>query len=182
MLLRIDVPTFDSNIMNWVVFWEQFDAAIHSKCQLSNADKLMYLRHALKDSMARQVIEGLLQAGDNFPVAIDCHLRHYNWPRLIHRPHVRRTLPRRKLEAVKSCFVYVTPLTSIYSRVFARLLSNGAAPMGCLVHDLDTSGVQLCTTWVQSKVMDGYGQICYSCISKGWTTGTRRGCVLLCYL
>ena len=30
-LPRIDVPTFDDNIVNWVIFWEQFEAAIHSK-------------------------------------------------------------------------------------------------------------------------------------------------------
>ena len=41
------------------------------------------------------------------------------------------------------------------------------------------SGMQLCTTWVQGKVMDGNGQICYSCVSKGCTTEARRSCVLL---
>ena len=33
-LPRIDVPTFDGNIVNWAIFWEQFEAAIHSKRQL----------------------------------------------------------------------------------------------------------------------------------------------------
>ena len=47
-LPRIDVPTFDGNIVNWVILWEQFEAAIHRKHQLSNTDKLTYLRHALK--------------------------------------------------------------------------------------------------------------------------------------
>ena len=71
-LLRIDVPTFDGNIVNWAIFWEQFEATIHSKRQLLNADKLTYLRHALKDGTARQVIEGLSQAGDNYLEAINC--------------------------------------------------------------------------------------------------------------
>ena len=47
-LPRIDLPTFDGNIANWVNFWEQFEAAIHGKRQLSNADKLTYLQHTLK--------------------------------------------------------------------------------------------------------------------------------------
>ena len=64
--------TFKANVVNWVIFSEQFKAAIQDKRQLSNADKLMYLRHALKDRMARQVIEGLSQAGENDPEAIDC--------------------------------------------------------------------------------------------------------------
>ena len=71
-LPRIDVPTFDCNIVNCVIFWEQLEAAIHSKRQLSNADKLTYLRHALKDGTTRQVMKGLSQAGDNYPKAIDC--------------------------------------------------------------------------------------------------------------
>ena len=91
-LPRIDVPTFDGNIMNWVVFWEQFEAAIHSKHQLSNADKLTYLRHALKEGAARHVIEGLSQAGDNYPEAIDCLRKRYDRPRLIHRAHVQAIL------------------------------------------------------------------------------------------
>ena len=32
-----------------------------------------------------------------------------------------------------------------------------------LVHHLDHNGMQLRTNWVQSKVMDGFGQIYYSC-------------------
>ena len=91
-LPRIDVPTFDGNIVNWAMFWEQFEAAIHGKRQLSNADKLTYLRHALKDGTARQVIEGLSQAGDNYPEAIDCLRKRYDRPRLIHRVHVQAIL------------------------------------------------------------------------------------------
>ena len=29
-LLRIEVSTFDGNIVNWIIFWKQFEAAIHS--------------------------------------------------------------------------------------------------------------------------------------------------------
>ena len=46
-LLNIDVPTFDGNILNWNTFWEQFEVAIHSKTQLTKAEKLAYLRNAL---------------------------------------------------------------------------------------------------------------------------------------
>ena len=88
-LPRIDVPTFDGNIVNVVIFWEQFEAAIHGKHQLLNADKLTYLRHALKDGTARQVIGGLSQAGDNYPEATDFLRKRYARPRLIHCVHVQ---------------------------------------------------------------------------------------------
>ena len=55
-LPRIEVPTFDGNILNWRIFWEQFDSAIHSKSTLTDSDKLTYLRDALKGGPARSVI------------------------------------------------------------------------------------------------------------------------------
>ena len=58
-LPKIDVPTFDGNILNWTSFWEQFEVSIHSKDQLSIAEKLAYLRHAVKDGTAKHMIEGL---------------------------------------------------------------------------------------------------------------------------
>ena len=58
-LPRIDIPTFDGNILNWSLFWEQFQAAVHDKPQLEKVDKLTYLRGALKDVPARNVIKGL---------------------------------------------------------------------------------------------------------------------------
>ena len=46
-LPRIKVPTFNGNLLNWRIFWEQFDSAIHSKPQLTDSYKLTYLREAL---------------------------------------------------------------------------------------------------------------------------------------
>ena len=51
--------------------------AIHSKAQLKDAEKLAYLRDALKDGPARHVIEGLSQDADYYKEAIDCLQRHY---------------------------------------------------------------------------------------------------------
>ena len=44
----MNVPTFDSNILIWNIFWQQFDVSIHSKAQLKDAEKLTYLRDAPK--------------------------------------------------------------------------------------------------------------------------------------
>lgn len=51
-LPKINVPTFDRGIMNWRSFWEQYKVSIHSREQLSNLEKLAYLRHSLKDGPA----------------------------------------------------------------------------------------------------------------------------------
>ena len=58
-LPRISTPTFDGDILNWVAFWEQFEVAIHSNERLHDAQKFVYLREAVKDGPAKQVIQGI---------------------------------------------------------------------------------------------------------------------------
>ena len=69
-LPKIDVPTFDGNILNWQTFWEQFSIAIHKRSSLSDTEKLVYLRHSLKDGAAKKVTEGLSRPGDQYAEAI----------------------------------------------------------------------------------------------------------------
>ena len=89
-LPRIEVPTFDGNILNWRIFWEQFDSAIHSKPQLTNSDKLTYLRDALKSGPAKSVISGLTQTSASYDEAVKCLQCRYDRPRLMHQAHVRK--------------------------------------------------------------------------------------------
>ena len=44
-LPKLDVATFDRNILHWKTFWEQFEVSVHNRPNLSDA---VYLRHALK--------------------------------------------------------------------------------------------------------------------------------------
>ena len=55
-LPKIDVLTFDRNMLNWTSFWEQFKASICSKHSLSVAEKLAYLKHQLKDGPAKHMV------------------------------------------------------------------------------------------------------------------------------
>ena len=75
---------------NWKTFWEQFRVAIHNHTHLSNAEKLAYLRHSLKDGTAKNVIAGLSHFGDHYSEAIECLTTRYDRPRLIHQAHVRK--------------------------------------------------------------------------------------------
>ena len=58
-LPKITVPTVNGNILNWTSFWEQFEVTVHSKNNLQDVEKLVYLKDAVKNSPARHVIEGL---------------------------------------------------------------------------------------------------------------------------
>ena len=87
-LPKLDVPKFDGNIINWMTFWEQFSISIHSRSGLSDAEKLVYLRHSLKDGTAKGVIEGLSRSGDCYSEAIESLKARYDHPRLIHQTRV----------------------------------------------------------------------------------------------
>ncbi len=87
-LPKLDVPTFDGNIIHWTQFWEQFTISVHNRTNLSNAEKIIYLQHTLKDGSARSVI-GLSNSGDNYDEAVKCLKSRFDILRLIHRTHVQ---------------------------------------------------------------------------------------------
>ena len=91
-LPKLDVPTFDGNILNWTTFWEQFGVSVHGRSNLADSEKLAYLRHALKGGSAKSVIEGLSRSGDHYNEAITCLKSRYDRPRLIHQAHVQKIL------------------------------------------------------------------------------------------
>ena len=91
-LPKLDVPTFDDNILNWRSFWEQFCLSVHDRSNLSDPEKLVYLQHSLKNGSAKNVIEGLSRSGEHYAEAVDCLKARYDRPRLIHQTHARMIL------------------------------------------------------------------------------------------
>ena len=80
---------FDSNLLNWRTFWEQFSVSVHGCSSLSDLENLVYLQHLLKKGSAKATIEGLSQSGEFYMEAIDCLKSRYNHPRLIHQTHLK---------------------------------------------------------------------------------------------
>ena len=42
-LPKLIIREFDSNVLNWQTFWNQFESTIDSKTNISNIDKFSYL-------------------------------------------------------------------------------------------------------------------------------------------
>ena len=89
-LPKLDVPTFDGDILNWNQFWEQFCVSVDRRMNLSDAEKLVYLQQAVKKGSARSTIDGLSQTGDNYKETLNCLKSRYDRPRLIYRTHVQK--------------------------------------------------------------------------------------------
>ena len=89
-LPKIDVPAFDGELLHWETFWKQFSTSVDKRSDISTPEKLVYLRHSLKDGTAKNVIEGLSHSGDQYKEAIDSLKARYDRPRIIHQTHVRK--------------------------------------------------------------------------------------------
>ena len=87
-LPKLDVPKFDSSILNWWSFWKQFCVAVHDRTHLSDSEKLVYLQQSLKGGLAKSAVEGLSRSGEYYAQAVECLQARYNRPRLIHQTHV----------------------------------------------------------------------------------------------
>ena len=75
-LPKLDVPTFDGNILNWHSFWEQFRVSVHDRSTLSASEELVYLQHSLKDGSTNGIIEGLSRSSDYHSEAVECLQAH----------------------------------------------------------------------------------------------------------
>ena len=69
-LPKLEVPTFDVELIHLKQFWDQFATAVHNKTNQSNAEKIVYFQQALKDGTAKSTIEGLSHSGDNYEEAV----------------------------------------------------------------------------------------------------------------
>ena len=85
-LPKLSIPKFDEDVLKWRTFWEQFGVSIHSRPELSDAEKLAYLKDALKDGPAERVIQGLAEMTGTYDNVIECLLNRYDRPHLYTRP------------------------------------------------------------------------------------------------
>ena len=79
-LSKLEVPTFDDDILHWQTFWEQFCVAIYDCSDISDTQKLVYLCHSLKDGTANFAIEGLFRSGEHYAKAVECLKSRYSCP------------------------------------------------------------------------------------------------------
>ena len=133
-LPKIDVPTFDGNILSWQTFWEQFSIGIHERSSLSDTEKLAYLCHSLKDGAAKKVIEGMSRSGDQYAKAIMCLKSRYDRPRLIHQTHVNKIVeiaPLKEGSGKELCYLYDTAQQHLRA-----LKAMGQEPSGLFITSL----------------------------------------------
>ena len=71
---KLDIPTFNGEILNWQKFWDQFAIVVHNQKNISNAERLLYLEQAVHGGPAAKAIEGLSRTGAQYEQAFE-HLK-----------------------------------------------------------------------------------------------------------
>ena len=90
-LPRLDLPTFDGDILSWLPFWERFEEAVGDRKDLPDIIKFEYLQSCLKGEAARCVV-GLALTSANFQVACDLLSKRFGKTEVIIFSHVQQLL------------------------------------------------------------------------------------------
>ena len=91
-LPRLELPTFNGNLGEWMSFIDQFDAVVHNR-SIPPVQKLVYLKSCLKGSAAR-VIQNIATTDDNYDVARAAVIADYHSGR-----HIIRSILTKVIDA-----------------------------------------------------------------------------------
>ena len=125
-LPKLSLATFSGRAIDWYSFWECFQSMIDSNLDLSQVDKLSYLKSLLRGP-AQLALEGLSMTGPNYDVAVDILRQRYGDIQRIISDHMDALL---HLEAVQ----YTKPVSRLRAlldkvEIHVRSLDNlGRAP------------------------------------------------------
>lgn len=70
-LPKLNLPTFDGDILQWQSFWDSYEAAVHTNPTLSNGQRFNYLKSLLHDE-AFQTVNGFALTNSNYEEQFRC--------------------------------------------------------------------------------------------------------------
>ena len=99
-LPKFELPDFNGNYLNWLSFWDLFNAFVHNSDTSTPAQKLQYLKSSLKGDAAK-LINHLSIIDGNYELARDALVKRYAYNRVIVRGHIDAILkhPDLKIES-----------------------------------------------------------------------------------
>eukprot|EP00795_Rhopilema_esculentum_P004207 gene4207-20394_t len=86
-LPKLELKSFDGNMMNWMEFWDSFERNIHLNSSLCDVDKMSYLKASLKGT-ACHAIADLRTTGDNYAPAVDILKEKYGKANVLKGSHM----------------------------------------------------------------------------------------------
>lgn len=90
-LPKIQLPTFNGEVLKWTTFWQQFESCVDSKSDLASVVKFSYLVGQLKGD-AKTVLDGLPVTNENYEAAKKIVKNRYGRRELLIFTHVQALL------------------------------------------------------------------------------------------
>ena len=75
--------------MKWATFWKQFQAAVDSNSELTNANKLAYLRDAIRDPPTRSLLFSGTEDSGYYSEIVELLKQRFDKRRIIHATYCR---------------------------------------------------------------------------------------------
>ncbi|KAI3381781.1 hypothetical protein SNEBB_009349 [Seison nebaliae] len=97
-LPTLKLPEFDGKTTEWQSFADSFMSAIDSRTDLSNSEKLTYLKGQLRGP-ARRLVEAFSTTGNNYDTVVDLLKTTYGNPHRIKQTHVFKLLDLQQTSA-----------------------------------------------------------------------------------
>ncbi|XP_017489296.1 PREDICTED: uncharacterized protein LOC108377541 [Rhagoletis zephyria] len=97
-LPRIKIPTFDGNFLHWYAFKDLFESVVSNHSNLSNTQRLQYLKDALIGD-AEHVLDNIVTTDANFQVAWDILVKKYENKRIIINSYLTQIMNLPKVDA-----------------------------------------------------------------------------------
>ena len=79
------VPKFNGKIDQWIPFWEEYEHAIHTKEDMKDSIKMVYLKQAILDPGLKTTIADLGMTDGAYAAAVKLLQDRFEKPRIIHR-------------------------------------------------------------------------------------------------
>ena len=100
-LTKLTLASFSGEYTQWVSFWDHFTTLVDSKRDMTNVEKLSYLKLSLKGDAA-QIVSALLVTDSNYDIAKRKREERYNSKRSIVKTHLSaiHALPAIKKESI----------------------------------------------------------------------------------
>ena len=104
-LPKLDLPTFDGNILHWQTFWDAFDSTINLNTTLTEIQKFSYLKAQLRRT-ASEAIEGFPLTGANYTTAVDLLKERFGRPHKVIHAYMKALMdlpaPTNELSSLRS--------------------------------------------------------------------------------
>ena len=152
-LPTIDVPKFTGTILGWSTFWSAFKSTIHDRKELSNTQRLHYLRQAISDPELQLLLHSPAETPDYYLEVVEELKERFQKNREIHKL-LSRTLA--DLASPKQTRTDLRRVVDLVKRTIGSLKATKQYDMDSFLSSILTSVLppRLQTTWAQHTKKD----------------------------